>query len=486
MKSHELSLIRAEGLNTEDLQFSIYIDEGCYGILDLDHSYTQQSLFLPMNGNLSLKVSKNSEYIGTTTVDIMILEQDGLQWLPILAVDSDPIFSLPEEVPTPRILISLYSSRSKCPSLPISFPTEVQISEIVVEKIPENIKDDPNEPIESNSESENLKHPRRVDREKTLKMSRENVYEEIIDKLKRDLDKSQKKNFKNKKVKREMKLELRILNEKIKKLKTNRESDIEMLVERVKELEYSLKESSKMQENLQEVIEGFMESSVNLEKILKQTNEEKNQLEELLRKSLKEKGELEVRNMEVFEIKGPCDKCEKQQSEIKGHLENTKRLYQTIQIMTEKLNTQEFHNQELLIMNQELQLENEKMKIMEEGLADSELCCNCLPIDEIDEIFIANYPTLYRKTLKVISGIYIIEHKKVKVIKSEENKIKFYLDGKEVQMFEKVELAVPKHEKNSLSLEDISNHIENYKSQSLIHSRANLRDNKLRVLAKQW
>ena len=486
MKSHELSLIRAEGLNSEDLQFSINIDKGCYGILDLKHSYTQRSLFLPISGNLSLKVSKNAEHIGTTTVDIMLLEHDGLQWLPILPVNSDPIIALPEEVPTPRILISLSSSRSKCPSLPITILSDTLQPEKVVENTPENIKEEPTEHNNSFIETNNFKYPRKVDKEKPLKMSTENVYEEIIDKLKSDLYKSQKKNFKNKKVKREMKLGIKILNEKLNNLETNEENEIEILMERVKELEDSLKESSKMQENLQEVIEGFMESSVNLEKILKQTNEEKNKLEEHLCKSMKEKEELEAKNKGFIEIERPCDKCEKQQSEIKGHLENTKRLYQTIQIMTEKLNTQEFHNQELLIMNQELQLENEKMKTMEEGLADSELCCNCLPNDEIDEIFLANFPAIYQKTLKVISGMYIIEQKKVKVVKYAENKIKFYLDGKEVQMFEKVELAVPKHERNSLSLEDISNHIENYKSQSLIHSRANLRDNKLRVLAKQW
>lgn len=568
MKSHELTLIRAEGLDSRPLQFFIYLNESCYGIIDLSTS-TSKSLVLPSSGLLGLKVCEQGSLIGEIFVNILSLEQNGLQWLPILETNSQALFELPEEVPSPRVLISLYSSKTKVPGKPIEPPSYIKPSKSPEElfndcEIIEDIESFDESKIEKNeifSEIAEIRLEKSEEtEEKNLNNEKPNCknfsidLEELVESLNYDLNKSQKKNYEKNRMIRELKIQIAALSksfqsfnqqdsnsklevtevlkyqEKINELEDlveaqgfkiqdlnelasglkagiaekeeiikNQESLIEEQDEIIKELEagqvefeaiLSQKEveAELSQLSLRETVKSLelrLKESVMsldlLESNFKETTSRAIQLEVSLFE-LQKKNEQEIEALKHVECvqefkQQSCPSCEKLQIEIKGHSENTKRLYQTIQAITDKLNTSEFHNQELLISTQDLQQELETLK----SRSNQTLLSNSLPQDDLDTIFQSLHPLQFCKSVKLVPSIYLINNKKVQITKTSE-KLKFFQDNHEIFISDP-EL---KHEKNSLSLEDISNQIENFKSQNMIHSRVTSRENKLRVLTKQW
>jgi hypothetical protein len=617
MKSHELTLIRTEGLDTKELEFFIYIGRDCYGVLELNGNNLQKSLLLPAYGRLGIRVCQGKILVGETFVDILSLEQNGLQWLPVLSCDSEPIFELPDEVPCPRVLISIYSSKTKNPGRPVEGlrfqlpaakePEEMEKLELLqsfeetspksqVEKsskpIPIITADNPSEnPLNPTNSSEPLESKKQVSliqsktqeqsktfeipknlqnsptfpnsikkSENPLHFSNENIenLEEMLENLSQNLHKSEKKNLQKKRTIRDLQLKLSILHEKCKTLEKSEDLRInqylteKILVSEEKTLEMQETiESQKFQiSELQAVISNQsallsdkedliiqqecllneqdsiikeLESSQSeFELILNEKVKESNQIELSLKetiKSLESRLKESVKSLDLLEStfkettskainleialyelqqqgkplqdKEPCPSCEKFQVEIKGHLENTKRLYQSIEITTEKLNTSEFHNQELIIINQDLTQENQLLKSNNfnqfpeiqspKDFSLSLLLSNNLPNDEIDDLFQHLFPLTYSRSLKLLPQVYLLSNKKVKITKTSE-KLHFFQDNQEISISETE--STLKHEKNSLSLEDVSNQLE-YKSQNLIHSRAT-RENKLRVLTKQW
>ena len=568
MKSHELTLIRAEGLESKSLQFFIYLNESCYGIIELSTN-ASKSIVLPSSGQLGLKVCEQGSLIGEIFVSILSLEQNGLQWLPILETSSNALHELPEEVPSPRVLISLYSSKTKVPGKPIEPPSYIKTS-----AKPEAVFEDCDlvEDIESFDESkiektENFSEMAEIRLEKSGETDKNSSnphkdsktcsidLEELVESLNYDLTKSQKKNYEKNRLIRELKIQLASLSksfqsfhqqESCSKLEVaevaealkyqERIHDLEDIIEgqafkmqdlsdsvlalraTVADKEEIVKDQELLIEEQDSIIKELESSQAEFESILSQKEVEaelsKSSLKEtvkslelrlkesvmaldILESSFKDTTsravqlevslfDLQKKNEQDLEalkssqpphgLSQPCPGCEKFQIEIKGHSENTKRLYQTIQAVTDKLNTSEFHNQELLISTQDLQQELDSCKALGQALL-----CNSLPQDETDALFQALHPAQFCKSVKLAPSVYLISGKKVKLCKSAD-RLAFLQDSREVFFAE----AEAKHEKNSLSLEDISNQIENYKSQNLIHSRVTSRENKLRVLTKQW
>jgi hypothetical protein len=118
-----------------------------------------------------------------------------------------------------------------------------------------------------------------------------------------------------------------------------------------------------------------------------------------------------------------------------------------------------------------------------EKLDESAYTMNSLKKDEIDEKIESLFPRFSKSAVKIFPGVYFYENTKVQVIEKA-NSLAFLIDGQEsLRLLEKIS---NRHEKNSLSLEDISNHIEAYNASSMLHNRGNSRESKLRVLAKQW
>ena len=138
-------------------------------------------------------------------------------------------------------------------------------------------------------------------------------------------------------------------------------------------------------------------------------------------------------------------------------------------------------NQDSLAKYQELLEKHEKTQELLEKQHQN-LIKNSPTVDETDEKLSIVYPEFYSNSIKISSNLYIYNKLKFEVSTASEF-LKFFLNGKEIKITEYLEKSP--HEKKS-SLEDISNKFEVYKPANLIHGRVNSRDNKLKVLTKQW
>ncbi|OMJ94035.1 hypothetical protein SteCoe_2805 [Stentor coeruleus] len=275
----------------------------------------------------------------------------------------------------------------------------------------------------------------------------EDFYEEVIEKLKNDVSKMQKKNYLKKKNIKKQCIEIEMLKRKIKALEGEKSADeTQMWKKQCETLKGSIKDIERAKEKLE------------------------NELQTL-------------KNLSIT-----CEHCKAYKKSIKENSKALEEYKMNIEMLMEKVNTQEFHNQELLIYNQDLEnslcVAEKKITCMKnyEGL---ELYSNNVQNDEIDEKLEAKYQRFKQKSVKICRGLYVYEGKKVQVI-DKIGGVTFLLDGKDTVIMETQDNSINKTEKNLPNLEDISNQIDNYKPQNLIHGRGTSRENKLRVLAKQW
>jgi hypothetical protein len=108
----ETKIIRVEGLDQFDLITSIYISD----VLTKELSpYNQDSSFeLPTKVTCRIQISSNTSKVSkSVSFNTKILEEDGVQWLPLFEnPDSDYMKSIPDEVISPRVLILLHKKIS--------------------------------------------------------------------------------------------------------------------------------------------------------------------------------------------------------------------------------------------------------------------------------------------------------------------------------------------------------------------------------------
>lgn len=275
----------------------------------------------------------------------------------------------------------------------------------------------------------------------------EDFYEEVIEKLKNDVSKMQKKNYLKKKSIKKQNIEIEMLKRKIKALEGEKSADETQMWKKQCE---TLKGSVKDMENAKEKLENEIQT---------------------------------LKNLSIT-----CEHCQNYKKSIKESRKALEEYKMNIEMLMEKVNTQEFHNQELLIYKQDL--ENslcvaEKKIICMKNYEGLELYNNNIQNDEIDEKLEAKYPKFKQKSVKICRGLYVYEGKKVQVV-DKAGGVVFFLDGKDTVIMETQDSSISKTEKNLPNLEDISNQLDSYKPQNLIHGRATSRENKLRVLAKQW
>ena len=193
--------------------------------------------------------------------------------------------------------------------------------------------------------------------------------------------------------------------------------------------------------------------------------------------------------------KNHCEKCKILKAENKIFNERILKLTQKVSVLGEKLTTQEFYNQELMITNQDYFSEIKKLKdVLNKPKSEenqdrlkvlNEVLNNNQIFDELDEKIDKSYPELLKNSLKLMRGVYIYNKKKI-LVQEKGNHLVILLDSKEVNFASIAESDLPKHEKKSFSLEDISNHLSLRKKSNLIHNRATSRESKLRILSKQW
>ena len=551
MKSLEMSVIRAEGLEEEFIECAIFFNSEKYSLMNFKSHVPQSQIYLPLNGELGLKIYSQTKHVGEIFINVLKLERDGLQWLPIMSPNNGLVNQLPEEVPLPRILVSLCENKNKFPDFPIEQPCkDIEIHKIISEEsfydinyqsphleteILENecayiitdIKennfidysfDKPekvlancsivqetclniwpfiqknkqslrmsrtntyNFPSKTSRIEENQFNPivndlkdqlrltkSRLDleiaenREKTLiidKMKgflkeKDNSYEDNSMNLNNIINKLKNKLYQKKKILREKESENKISKEKLKSFELQKHFTLTNTEEKNVFLQNSLKESEDARENLIILLENVNDPT----KTTKECND--------------------------------CIDCIDYHEALLKTSNKIADLTQHIEILNEKHNTQDFHNQELIIQNQEFknQLHECKEKynqlLLEKNTMENEIFSYPLSKDDLDERVEIQFPEIIAKSIKIIRGIYLFKGKKIKITENG-RLLNIFIDNKEITYNELLEFDIPKHEKNSFSLEDISNQIDTLKPTNLIHNRGNLRENKLRILTKQW
>lgn len=511
MKSLELSVIRTEGLEEDLIECLVYLDSCKYAHVNLKSQINQNQIYLPLTGKLGLKLKSRKENIGELYINLLELEKDGLQWLPIMENGTGEIKNLPDEVPMPRILVSLAESRTKVPDVPLetakekykkstknmlevvtgeSFGVENKKPQLEVnmginvffkgkrrnttqekttftdlfEDKPQNhfIIIDLKEQLRQQKNrtdqevSENREKTACIEKLKISAKENESAHEENVNTLKNTVSKLQKKIYQKKKQIRESDLELKLLKQNLKTTEDSLLINEKTSKEKIFFLENAINDSEKSREELQLALENFKSESSSL---------------------------VDVKD---------CEKC----LEFRENFEKTTRANEELRqknvILSEKLVTQEFSNEELLIQIQELksQIKDRLRSEFDEEIALKNKFLNQLleqnpTTDDLDEKVEAQFPDFLRKSSKIMRGVYFLNGKKVHI--TEKGKfLNITCEGKEITYSELLEYNLPKHEKNSFSLEDISAHVDALKPSNLIHNRSNLRENKLRILTKQW
>ena len=525
MKSLELSVIRTEGVLEDSVDCSVFLGRDRYSTISFKSQFQQHQMHLPLTGELGLILHIQERSLGEICIDLAKLERNGLQWLPIMDIGHGPVQDLPEEVPLPRILVSLCDSRSRLPDTPIEKGKDLE----EIESLGSESVDGTGREVfgeEENRGQRGMENRIGVERRVRGVGTREQEmcvqHGEGVEVRAREKEEKQTETVEDTEDCSAKLVVLDDLREQIKQItlrfdkecSENREKSlvIENIKKAIKDKDYTHEENmnifgnivNKLQKKIYQKRNLIRESDIEI-KVLKEhiktveisksctSNGDKIVL---LEKALKESEESRANLQKALEgLKISKKPKITLQDELNNNNSLVKEHRHQAETTNEKLITQEFYNQELLIQNQDLRMQLNVLKEQpkqseDEGkhLKDSiiaEILSNNLAKDDLDDRIESVFPELTRKSTKIIRGIYVFNGKKMKI----EEKGKFLsiiLNGKELNYSDILEANVPKHEKNSFSLEDINCNIDALKPTNLIHNRSNFRENKLRILTKQW